>query len=399
MVTLEETFDSKNLVGTYVCNETGEFVFKKGPLTVAAEQGLWLVLRNIEDTPSDLLSFLLPLVQQNTLQVTSTFSIKPKLGFRIFALTKTQESQQFFSSQEETIQPLLYLLKQTALESLMPEAQREDLEIILRVKFRHLFQPVQIGGSVHNILQTAIAFLQNRFSQLKLHLLDYKPASVTQMFSLYERVALCLNSHLAGQQDGDQAFLSQSQRQVIIEEIHDVYLAYMYDSNVKRSLILSLISEVFNSSEESTLDGQMIAEYIQDLGRNRGTSDQSCFFGRASLEKTTQEESNEENEHTQPSQITSKFVYTGATVRSLEQICQSVNMNEAMLLVGETGTGKTTIVQELAKVMGKTLHVFNMNQNTDSADLLGGFKSVDLKYLLTPVYRHFLAVFNALLNS
>ena len=66
-MTLEETFDSKNLVGTYVCNETGEFVFKKGPLTVAAEQGLWLILRNIEDTPSDLLSFLLPLVEQNTL--------------------------------------------------------------------------------------------------------------------------------------------------------------------------------------------------------------------------------------------------------------------------------------------------------------------------------------------
>ena len=32
-----------------------------------------------------------------------------------------------------------------------------------------------------------------------------------------------------------------------------------------------------------------------------------------------------------------------------------------MLLVGETGTGKTTIVQELAKKLGKTLHVFNMN--------------------------------------
>jgi midasin len=67
VVTLEETFDSKNLVGTYVCNESGEFVFKKGPLTVAAEQGLWLVLRHIEKAPSDLLSFLLPLVQENVL--------------------------------------------------------------------------------------------------------------------------------------------------------------------------------------------------------------------------------------------------------------------------------------------------------------------------------------------
>ena len=86
VVTLEETFDSKNLVGTYVCNETGEFIFKKGPLTVAAEQGLWLILRNIDQSPPDLLSFLLPLVQENKLQVTSAFSITPKLGFRIVAL-------------------------------------------------------------------------------------------------------------------------------------------------------------------------------------------------------------------------------------------------------------------------------------------------------------------------
>jgi midasin (ATPase involved in ribosome maturation) len=37
VVTLEASFDSKNLVGTYVCNETGDFQFKKGPLTIAAE--------------------------------------------------------------------------------------------------------------------------------------------------------------------------------------------------------------------------------------------------------------------------------------------------------------------------------------------------------------------------
>ena len=86
VVTLEETFDSKNLVGTYVCNESGEFVFKKGPLTIAAEEGLWLVLRHIEKAPSDLLSFLLPLVQENVLQVTAQFNIVPKLGFRMFAL-------------------------------------------------------------------------------------------------------------------------------------------------------------------------------------------------------------------------------------------------------------------------------------------------------------------------
>jgi midasin (ATPase involved in ribosome maturation) len=123
-VTLEETFDSKNLVGTYVCNETGEFVFKKGPLTVAAEQGLWLILRNIEDTPSDLLSFLIPLIEQNSLQVSSNFTIRPKLGFRMFALSKSSahtatSDSHLISQQEEVIEPLMHLLHRTYLEPLL----------------------------------------------------------------------------------------------------------------------------------------------------------------------------------------------------------------------------------------------------------------------------------------
>lgn len=91
VVTLEETFDSKNLVGTYVCNEVGEFEFKKGPLTVAAEQGMWLVLRNVDKAPPDLLSFLLPLVQEDVLHVTSAFSITPQLGFRLIALCSSSQ--------------------------------------------------------------------------------------------------------------------------------------------------------------------------------------------------------------------------------------------------------------------------------------------------------------------
>lgn len=37
-----------------------------------------------------------------------------------------------------------------------------------------------------------------------------------------------------------------------------------------------------------------------------------------------------------------------------------------------------------------------MNQNTDSSDLLGGFKPVDLKFLLKPTYELFLNLFNTL---
>ena len=74
-------------------------------------------------------------------------------------------------------------------------------------------------------------------------------------------------------------------------------------------------------------------------------------------------------------------------------------MNEPLLLVGETGTGKTTAVQEVANLLGKKLHVLNMNQNTDSADLLGGFKPVDATFLLKPVYERFLNCFRTLIPA
>jgi midasin len=60
----------------------------------------------------------------------------------------------------------------------------------------------------------------------------------------------------------------------------------------------------------------------------------------------------EDEEEGQPIAKISKFVYTGCTVRLLEQICQGIRMNEPMLLVGETGTGKTTAVQEVAHLLG-----------------------------------------------
>jgi midasin len=46
---------------------------------------------------------------------------------------------------------------------------------------------------------------------------------------------------------------------------------------------------------------------------------------------------------------------------------------EPVLLVGETGTGKTSAVQYLADKTGHHLVVINMNQQSDSADLLGGY--------------------------
>ena len=46
-----------------------------------------------------------------------------------------------------------------------------------------------------------------------------------------------------------------------------------------------------------------------------------------------------------------------SSLHLLENLAVSVKYNEPVLMVGETGTGKTTLVQELAMRLGKTLTV------------------------------------------
>lgn len=46
------------------------------------------------------------------------------------------------------------------------------------------------------------------------------------------------------------------------------------------------------------------------------------------------------------------FANTGHTLRLMEAMAAALHQNEPMLLVGETGTGKTTLVQQLAHKVG-----------------------------------------------
>ena len=66
---------------------------------------------------------------------------------------------------------------------------------------------------------------------------------------------------------------------------------------------------------------------------------------------------------------------------------------EPVLLVGETGCGKTAAVQALAAATGARLAVVNMSTQSDSADLLGGYKPRDAAALCLPLSAEFGALF------
>jgi len=87
------------------------------------------------------------------------------------------------------------------------------------------------------------------------------------------------------------------------------------------------------------------------------------------------------------------FAYTSHAKKLLEQLAVAVTHREPLLLVGETGTGKTTIVQHLADLLHHRLIVVNVSQQTESSDLLGGFKPVEPRTVAVGLKEMFEALF------
>ena len=69
--------------------------------------------------------------------------------------------------------------------------------------------------------------------------------------------------------------------------------------------------------------------------------------------------------------FTSDIVWTEAMKKLFVLIYNAATHLEPILLIGETGCGKTTVCQVLAKIFDQKLHIVNAHQNSETSDFLG----------------------------
>uniref|UniRef100_M3YCJ9 ATPase dynein-related AAA domain-containing protein n=1 Tax=Mustela putorius furo TaxID=9669 RepID=M3YCJ9_MUSPF len=86
-VQLGDQTDSKMLLGMYRCTDVpGEFVWQPGTLTQAATKGHWILLEDIDYAPLDVVSVLIPLLENGELLIPGRGDcLKVAPGFQFFA--------------------------------------------------------------------------------------------------------------------------------------------------------------------------------------------------------------------------------------------------------------------------------------------------------------------------
>ncbi|KAL1131390.1 hypothetical protein AAG570_011007 [Ranatra chinensis] len=359
-VQLGEETDSKMLLGSYRCTDIpGEFIWQPGVLTKAVLDGYWLLLEDIDSATSDVGAVLASLLENNSLSIPGfRDNVRCSPGFQLFVTHSTHRKQT----------TAIELLEKHWLRINCEALTKEELVFIIQEKFPALRTIASKMVAVYMI------FSIGNHDDADLKMSSF--ASGGRLTSTRDVLKWCTRAAI------DFEVSSQETALKVLQDAIDVFCC-SYSTSEQRLEFSKKVAACLGIINTK-------AEYFCLLHKPGMVVDTNmCHFGRAILPRKSS---------TGLALLKSnviKFAYTLSSCLLLERIAVCITLSEPVLLVGETGTGKTSTLQLLAKCTGNNLVVINMNQQSDSADLLGGYKPVDLKFIISPIRDEFETLFRS----
>ena len=362
MVTLHlnQQSDAKLLMGIYTTGQTpGSFAWQAGVLTTAVQEGRWVLIEDIDRASDEIIGMLLPLIETRELMIPNRKDIiRAAPGFRIIATVRTT-----INHRGQASNPVAEMLG-------IRHWQQVSMQIPPNEELR------QVTSQIHPNLSGLLPQFHTAYERLSVswqkisvsrHSRGGTPRSISpgDLLKWCDRVSSLLqNKTTMTSNDMDDVFM----------EGVNCFAGALPDGQTRTNLAAFIAEELrIDPRRRDYLLTQRDVGYA--LGQGRLT------VGRYVLMRS------EQSRKTGGTQ--SSFSTNPHTNRMLEQVAGGVINREPLLLVGETGVGKTAAVQHLATHLGKRLVPFNLSQQSEAGDLLGGFKPVNARSLFIPMKDEF----------
>lgn len=376
---LGDQSDAKILVGTYSTgNDLGSFEWRAGILTVAVREGRWVLIEDIDKAPTEILSVLLPLLEKRELLIPSRGeTIKAAPGFQLFATIRTSHTKHGAAVIPDMIGKRLW-------DHVHVESPSTD-ELIMIIKQRFPLLSKQAEKFVHTYDKAATIYTEPKFMSLNKSSQN-RQISSRDLIKWTKRVNRVLEQR--GIVSCDQP-LDTVLYDYIFAEAVDCFTGFLSTFEARKYLV-DAIGECLD------IPSHQVNLFLQNHIPYFAETDSNVIVGRAQVSKNQMVSKSKAR---QSAAQKAKFANTNHSLRLLEQIGVSVSMKEPTLLVGETGTGKTTVVQYLASLLNKDITVINVSQQTESGDLLGGYKPIDTKMIALPLKEEFDTMFESTFSA
>ncbi|KDN47531.1 P-loop containing nucleoside triphosphate hydrolase protein [Tilletiaria anomala UBC 951] len=440
--------DAKSLLGSYTSSPTspGAFIWQEGSLTRAVRKGYWVILEDVDKASSEVLSIIKELARglspskpagfRPSLSLGNRGKVKAAPGFMLFGTRSTEarrkarfaaeahgkdkgkskesnEASEIDMGDSESMQlspATFFTHKHWAEVILAAPAHTEILEIISK-----LFPSLQ-RVSQHLIPRIVGAWTALAQEQAKLSKGGHASGGLIRQVSLRDLIKWCrrietiinasggLRDPLANPVEQEHVFLEALDIFLGAFPTHDplsmVKSASMDEFEGLRTALASALAHILDLNDERV--EWLLEQRTPEMTFHKAPSSSApstIAIGRVALPRFAASQLGQDRS----APVLHNFAMTKASLTLMEQIAAATAMNEPILLVGETGTGKTTVVQHLASLVSRPFTALNLSQQSEASDLLGGFKPIEPKMpameLHNEWYQLFTQAFSAKRNA
>ncbi|XP_054718534.1 midasin-like [Uloborus diversus] len=389
-VQLGDHMDSKMLLGTYCCTEIpGEFVWKPGVLVEAMTQGHWLLMEDIDSAPMDVVSHY---------ETRSVFAHTQQASLLLEKVAVAISNQEPVLLVGET--GILVDAMRNGYWIILDElnlAPSEVMEALNRVldDNRELFIPetqttvrAQPGFMVFATQNPAGTYggrkllsraFRNRF--IELHFNEIPPVELERI--LAERcqlpgsraAKLVSVMHELQMRRRDSGVFAGKQGYITLRDLfrwgercRDSPATVDWAKFYAEEGYMLLAGRVRQQEEE-----EVILEVLEKHFKQK-VEPHELFYSKITS-PTTQHILKDVLHAELPDEL-KNVVWTSSMRRLAALIGKAMQYKEPVLLVGNTGCGKTTLCQIFAHICGKKLYSVNCHMHSESADFLGGLRPV-----------------------
>ena len=378
MVTLHlnEQTDAKMLLGMYTTTATpGSFTWQPGVLTTAVREGRWVVIEDLDHAPAEVIGVLLPLIESHELFIPNRKErIHASRGFKLIG---TMRSNMNLQGEENT--PGSAMLGNRLwhrVQVSMPSIQQ--LQEIVATTFPLLHNYLPMIMRIYRRMETA-----GLEASHTLTITGRKP-DFRDLMKWCERIHERLQ--LRGVKNAQEPISEDVNDEMFMDAV-DCFAAFVAN-DAGRLMFASYIAEEMHISPQRMhfILKERVPAYVEE--------EKAIKLGRVSVpKKATKKTLRGKGQNGSP------FAATNHAVRLMERVGAAICRAEPVLLVGETGIGKTSLIQQLARTSGRNLTVVNLSQQSESGDLIGGFKPVNMRSLAQPMKEEFDSLFETTFSS
>ncbi|XP_955288.1 uncharacterized protein TA18495 [Theileria annulata] len=335
----------------------GKLVFQYGLLVIAMKYGYWVILDELNLASSTVLECLNRILDDNKeIYISETNEvIKCHENFMLFATQNPCDS--IYGGRKQ----LSSSFKNRFIQIYFDEIRNEDLKLIL---YKRCDLPITKSDLIvriyNNIKSTTLNSIFFNKNQILITIRD--------LIKLANRLTNYTNNEVVGKK--------LLYNEALIVFYYVLICEKLYNQNEKSLLFSTIIGSINSQNLNHKVDNSLESK------NNRINDKKKRLYDIDEVEKSYVELLRA-SKHFKVEELRQFFVdnnyywIDGYTDRIVYLVTEALLNGEHVLLVGETGIGKTTIVQLLSKFFNTKLNIFNCNFNTDTVDFIGSFLPTD----------------------